>query len=486
MFMKDFILKRSTPEEQGVRSEAILRFVEAIEQSRTEDMDQDLHSFILLRHGHVISEGWWQPYEKDMSHVLFSLSKSFTSTAIGFAVSEKLLTVEDLVVSYFKEECPNPTSHLSHMRIKDLLSMSTGHVVDTTSFLFNNENWAKAFLQVPVEKEPGTYFLYNTGATYMLSVIVQKVTGLKLLEYLRTRLFDPLGIVNPTWEECPMGYNTGGFGLSIRTEDIAKFGQFYLNKGCWDGKQLLPSEWIEEATDIHISNGNNPDSDWSQGYGYQFWRCRQESYRGDGAFGQYCIIMPKYDMVLAMTGGLKDMQAPLNILWSNLLPGIEDEALPAGNEYKQLMDKLNSLRVLLPQGKTEGMIPPAIENKWIKLKEEINGVQRIAFNFQKNSMTVTLETSKETYTLPIGIGYWSESVLGMNIDQHRDEMKLRLTGIWQSEDTLIIHCRFVESPFATQYHIRFTQHDVEIKSKRNVSFEDTKWETVRGTIELSS
>lgn len=200
-------LSRSLPEEQGISSAAISSFIDAVE---TQSLG--LHSFMLLRHGYVVSEGWWSPYKSDLPHMLFSLSKSFTSTAIGFAVTEKLITLDDAVISFFPEEAPaTNTDNLSNMTIRHLLMMGTGHVVDTMDTLHKSAdgNWVKAFFSVPVEKQPGTHFLYNTGATYMLSAILQRVTGQTLLEYLEPRLFAPLGIHGATWQSCPRGINTG-------------------------------------------------------------------------------------------------------------------------------------------------------------------------------------------------------------------------------------------------------------------------------------
>lgn len=476
--MKELQLKRSKPEQHGVKSEAILNFINGVEQCRTKDMAQDFHSFMLLRHGFVIAEGWWGPYQKEMPHSLFSLSKSFTSTAIGFAVAEGLLTVEDYVTTYFKEECPNPTGYLAQMKVKHLLSMSTGHVVDTTDFLFNRKdgNWIKAFLEVAVEKEPGTYFLYNTGATYMLSVILQRITGLRLFEYLRPRLFEPLGILNPTWEVCPMGYNTGGFGLSIKTEDIAKLGQLYLDQGVFNGNQILPREWVEEATSVHISNGNNPMSDWCQGYGYQFWHCRHDAFRGDGAFGQYCIVMPEWGIVMAITGGMKDMQIPLDILWDNLLPGITDGELPECSDYNKLIDKLNSLNSLLPEGQITSKILSDIAGKSFQLDENMDKFESLAFDFDTDCFHMTIGFAGRKLVLEVGIGQWKEGYL----EQEGRRVPVMLTGIWQEETTLLIQCRYIETPFAIQYRCNFKDNQLFFTSKANVGFEEPKWNEVLG------
>src|SRR5690349_9507617 len=201
-------LKRTNPEAEGIPSSAILDFLKAIEQ-HTHPLDA-VQGFMLLRHGNVVAEEWWAPYGPESPHSLYSLSKSFTSTAIGLAISEGRLTVDDPVLKFFPEEGPsNPSENLKSMRVRHLLSMNTGHKEDTTRYVFQGEdtNWARTFLSLPVEYQPGTWFVYNTAATYMLSAIITKLTGESLLDYLRSRLFDPLGIENPVWESDSRGIN---------------------------------------------------------------------------------------------------------------------------------------------------------------------------------------------------------------------------------------------------------------------------------------
>ncbi len=316
-------LPRSSPEMQGISSPAILRFIEAADKSL-----ETMNSFMLVRHGYVVAEGWWAPYAAQSPHSLYSLSKSFTSTAVGLAIAEGKLSLDDQVLKFFPEDAPpSPSNNLKAMRVSDLLRMSTGHRTEPPRK--PDQVWTKVFLSRPVPDKPGTHFLYNTSATYMLSAIVQKATGMNLLDYLRPRLFDPLGIEHPTWETSPQGISTGGYGLSIRTEDIARFGQLYLQKGKWNGKPLIPEAWVEAATARQTSNGSNPRSDWEQGYGYQFWRCRHGAYRGDGAFGQFCVVMPEQDAVIAITSGVKSMQSVLDLVWDKLLPAMKPAPWPA-------------------------------------------------------------------------------------------------------------------------------------------------------------
>jgi CubicO group peptidase (beta-lactamase class C family) len=335
-------LPRSTPEAQGVSSAGIREFIETADGNVN-----SMHSFMLVRHGHVVAEAWWEPESAEKQHILWSLSKSFTSTAVGLAVAEGELSVDDLVLKFFPEDAPeNPSANLKQMRIRDLLTMSTGHQDEVR--LDDKTPWVKAFLAHPVPHKPGTHFRYNTPATYMLSAIVQKVTGETVLEYLKPRLFEPLGIDKPQWDASPQGISIGGYGLFIRTEDIAKFGQLYLQKGKWNGKQLLPAEWVKQASSKQVSNGSDPQGDWDQGYGFQFWRCRHGAFRGDGKDGQFCIVLPEQDAVVAITANTSDMQAELNIVWDKLLPAFGDKPKPENPEeqarLKAVIAKLKASR----------------------------------------------------------------------------------------------------------------------------------------------
>jgi CubicO group peptidase (beta-lactamase class C family) len=344
-------LPRSSPEAQGVSSTAIREFVE------TADAQVDtMHSFMLVRHGHVVAEGWWKPEAPDKPHILHSLSKSFTSTAVGLAVAEGKLSIDDPVLKFFPEDAPaEPSPKLKMMRVRDLLTMSTGH--ETEAKFTPDTPWVKSFLAHPVPHKPGAHFLYNTPGTHMLSAIVRKVTGETVLDYLKPRLFEPLGIRNPEWGLSPQGNTVGGWGLKIFTEDIAKFGQLYLQKGQWNGKQLIPASWVEQATSKQVSNGSDPAKDWDQGYGFQFWRCRHGAYRGDGAFGQFCVVLPDQGAVVAITADARDMQAQLNIIWDKLLPALQSAPLPANpTEEAKLKQTLAGLAVR--PGHVENVLKP--------------------------------------------------------------------------------------------------------------------------------
>lgn len=331
-------LPRATPESQGVSSDAILDFIQTADREVN-----SIHSFMLVRHGKVVAEAWWAPESPDKPHVLWSLSKSFTSTAVGLAIADGKLSLDDRVVDFFPDDLPEDVSNnLKSMRIRDLLTMNAGHQ-DELNWRAE-KHWAKAFLAHSVPHKPGTHFRYNTPATYMCSAVVQKVTGQTVLDYLTPRLFEPLGIEKPQWDESPQGESIGGYGLYLKTEDIAKFGQLLLQKGQWDGKQIVPAQWVEAATSKQVSNGSNPESDWDQGYGFQFWMCRHNAFRGDGKDGQFCVVLPELDAVIAITSNTGNLQGELNIVWDHLLPAFHDGPIP---ENAAALEKLRTATTLL-------------------------------------------------------------------------------------------------------------------------------------------
>lgn len=325
-------LPRSSPESQGLSSAGIREFVEAADQLVA------MHSFMLVRHGHVAAQGWWKPEAPDKPHVMWSLSKSFTSTAVGLCVAQAKLSVDDLVLPFFPEYAPaDACDNLRDLRVRDLLTMTTGH--QTEPQLSPDVPWEQSFLAHPVPHKPGTHFLYNSPGSHMLSAIVQRVTGQMMQDFLQPRLFEPLGIQAPHWEASPQKVTVGGWGLQLRTEDIAKFGQLFLQKGRWKGQQLVPETWVEQATSKQVSNGSDPARDWDQGYGFQFWRCRHNAYRGDGKDGQFCVVLPELDAVVAMTAHTNDMKAQLSLVWDKLLPAFHPASLPPDEGEEALLNQ---------------------------------------------------------------------------------------------------------------------------------------------------
>ena len=297
---------------------------------------KDIHSVMIVKGGNVIYSRWQSKGEENTPHVLHSVSKTFTATAVGLAIAEGKMALTDKVIDYFPDKLPaNVSKNLKAMTVRDLLTMSCGHDVEPST-RNAQQDWVTAFLAHPVVHKPGKFYLYNSMGTYLLSAIVQKVTGEKVVDYLDTRLFQPLRIDKPRWDESPQGINCGGWGLYLKTEDLAKMGQLLLQKGKWNGKQLIPAKWVAEMSKKQVESINpgtrieqaaergmtKESSDWMQGYGYQMWRCRPGCFRADGARGQYIIVVPDKDAVIAITSDVEDLQGELNLVWKHILPAL--------------------------------------------------------------------------------------------------------------------------------------------------------------------
>lgn len=472
-------LPRSSPEAQGVSSTALLALVNTLDREI-----EGLHSVMVVRRGHVIAEGWWAPYAAGHNHVLYSLSKSFTSTAVGLAAAEGRLSIDDEVLKFFPAEAPaEPSAHLKAMRVRDLLTMATGHQDEPP--MSPDAMSARSFLAHPVPHLPGTHFKYNTPATFMQSAIVQQVTGQTVLDYLRPRLFEPLGITHPVWDTNFQGVSLGGYGLRVRTEDIAKLGQLYLQKGRWNGQQLLPSQWIEAASSRQVSNGSNPSSDWNQGYGFQFWRCRHNAFRGDGAFGQYCVVMPDQEAVIAITSGVRDMQAVLNVLWDKFLPACDAERLsPDAAAQTRLNEKLARLELPPAQGaETSPAAARALNRRFVfpPNDQKLTSVT-VASTDGSSSLRIALELDGSELVLPAGFRRWQTGRSGFPagpLAQFPDEPVAGTFG-WVSDHTLEIKVCAYETPFNFRLRLAFEGDRITLDREANVAFGPTKFGTLVG------
>ncbi|WP_104194464.1 serine hydrolase [Cryobacterium sp. M25] len=445
------LLPRSTPEAEGISSTAILDFVAAAEQ-----LLESLHSLMVVRHGRVIAEGWWYPFAAQHPHLMFSVSKSFTSTAVGLAIGEGRLTLDDLVVDLLPDDLPKQIDpHLAALTVRHLLTMTTGHPTDTVSLADDShgDNWARTILAQPLEFAPGTHYVYNSGASYLLSAILQRLTGERLFDYLTPRLFDPLGIVGATWESCPRGIDAGGWGLSLTTEQLATFGQLLLQRGEWNGTRLVPAEWIDEATSLQVdTSGTDHDVDGRQGYGYQFWRNRPTGYRADGAFGQFCLVLPETDAVVVLTAALPTAQRALDLVWEHLLPAFSDQPLPEVSSG--LAGTLAGLTLPIVIGEPTSPTAPRVAG--------------IRFNFDDPEVTaVTFESGLLTITrggvgrrLAFGHGEWVASA----------DARVLASGAWVSPSTLVVRAHNVGTPFSRAYTLEFRDDALTLDVDQSVAF----------------
>ena len=447
-------LQRSSPEEQGVKSQAVFDFLDKIKQE-----NHELHSFMLLKNGKVISECWWEPYASRYKHQLFSLSKSFTSTAIGMAVNEGLLTTDTLLTDIFKEETAKLGNHIDEkmkkMTVKNILTMGTGMDYENWGFWSTDTDNVVNFLSSHIKYEPGSVFFYHSHATYMQSAIITKLTGLKLVDYLKPRLFDPLDITDYLWEEDNNGISFGGFGFNIKTEDIAKFGQLYLQKGNFDGKQLIPEKWVEEATSKQIENaGNdlNPNGDWNQGYGYQFWICQPDGvYRGDGAYGQFCVVMPNENAVIAITSNV-DMQRIMDLIWEILLPALRENNPPRENksEHDKLLQAQKNLSHL--KVKADALDFPEINSDF----EGLDG--RVYIDVNKNDGVIGIELDGQKYIYGFKKGEWSDNASGQLWEPGYKYFRNKTYCEWLPDENMFdLTLWFYETPPKNNIKIKFNK-----------------------------
>jgi CubicO group peptidase (beta-lactamase class C family) len=406
--------------------------------------------------------------------MLFSLSKSFTSTAIGMLQADGKLNINDPILKYFPEDAPaEPSENLRAMRIRDLLMMSTGQNkedVDKINVTAADKTGTKQFLAAPVPHKPGTLFYYNSPGTFMLSAIVQKVSGQTVRDFLTPRLFDPLGIKQPDWDLTPQGFNRGASGLHMVTEDIAKFGQLYLQRGEWEGRRLISAAWIDVATSRQASNGSNPESDWDQGYGYQFWRCIPGFYRGDGAFGQFCIVMPQYDTVVAINSGTNDMQSVMKLIWTHLIPELRPVAIPENPEaHAKLIQRLASLGIAPQTGSASSATAMQIFGKrFLFASDPKNRVGLESIELEKSAngeVTFTAKMHGAEQRVAVGQNQWIKGSFTFNSD---GVVPVAVSGAWTADDTYTIQFCQYQAPFTTTARLHFSGDDVTLSYEQNV------------------
>lgn len=466
-----FPFPRSTPEQQGITSASVRAFLAAIRAST-----QEFHSIMIIRHGHVVAEGWWYPFAPEQHQQLYSLSKSFTGTAIGMAVDEKLLKLDDAVISFFPKDQPSSIStNLAALKVRHLLSMSVGQEKDSILTLEHTPEgttWEETFLSLPVVYEPGSRFLYNSGASYMLSSIIKQVTGHNVHQYLRTRLYQPLGIAGATWTENAEGVNMGASNLRIRTEDIGKLGQLYLQRGKWKDRQLVSREWVGQATRKEVETGKN-DSSWAFGYGFQFWLNPTGGFRADGAYGQYSMVFPDKDTVVVITSESADKETTMHTVWDHLYPALTDHhTLPANpGEYRKLQQDLKSL--VLPPPALDRVSPTtaSISGRNFQLDKNDFNAKAVSFRFENDRVIFTLmEEGKPDIVITCGINRWI--IKGNRKPSAHSLFSLRRIDFdspvaasagWKDDTTLVLTFRYVEAIHGDTFTCIFDKDKLRIQ-----------------------
>ena len=445
-----------TPESQGVPSEAILKFIDGCEKTFDAGDLGAMHGFVIVRHGKVIAEGSWKPFDTlNETHMLYSHSKSFTSSAIGLLADRGKIDLDERIVDIFSNEVPAKVSeNLAQLRVRDLLTMNVGK---KDHLLRDGGDWVKEFLSKDFFRKPGTGFKYDSDATYMLAAIVEKKSGMKMMDYLQKNMFDQIGITK-AWTTCsPQGIPCGGWGMNMTTRELARFGQLYLNRGDWDGKRVLSSDWVSLATTRQTWSGwqnvgvkaLGEGTDWEQGYGFQFWRCRHGAYRADGAGGQYTVVIPEKDMVVSAHAGLGDFPKELDLIWDNLLPVLKDAPLAENpSAQKKLADRLAKLAIK--------PVEFARARKWttpfeFSLRENSRGFKSVRFDPKDGGGCIcTLVTRAGEQKFPAGTGEWQEGSIRIDTENYEG------LGAYIGEHKTMASCGFVTGGFHLKAYLTGT------------------------------
>jgi CubicO group peptidase (beta-lactamase class C family) len=394
--------RRSSPSALGIDAAGVDGLVSALEATPLVEP----HSIMVLRHGEVAAEGWWAPFAPDRVHLLYSLSKSFTAAAVGIAVRAGLVDLDATVISHFPELDAEVTDERTRrMRVRHLLAMASGHRTETIdrAEAIDPTNTVRGFLLLPPDEEPGSVFAYNQPCTYTLGEIVRRVSGGSLLDFLRPRLFAPLGIDDFAWRRDGSGAELGYSGGYTTTDAIAALGQLYLQRGMWEGERILDEDWVDRATSTQVANPDEANPDWSQGYGFQFWMARH-GFRGDGAYGQFCVVLPEQDVVVAVTGQSIDMQAVLDAVWAHLLPAVDREGSAAADEH--LRGRLAGLALPPLTGEALGSLPagPPSSAAPVAGDSDLEAVH-LSQDADRRWVLTLVDASGEV-TAPVGEGGW--------------------------------------------------------------------------------
>ncbi len=447
------IFPKATPEECGISSKNIIKFIEALCQGQE---DQETHSFLLIRHGKLVCEGYFSPYNRDTEHTLFSVSKSFTSTAIGLLVKEGKISTDDYIYTYFPELMEDGINEENKkIKIHDLLSMSFGqkggavHEAQKRSDL--SDVMLYDFFYRDKDIDCGEVFRYDAYGTYMLAALVRKLTGQNVVEYLMPKFFEPLDIKQPHYVSDEIGNNIGYTGMRMRACDLAKVGLVFLNGGKWQGKQLVPQSWIELATQKHISTANcSTGLDWQEGYCYQFWKGRYNTTRLCGAYGQMCVIMPDYDAIFVINSGYDNdkLSYILDSFYENIMFNMKDAPLSEDREsLGKLEDIISDLRITC---KFSEMSPMAnfISGNTYEIPQK--GIYKaVKFDFAEDEVHITLVSDEINYEFTAG---FTKPVFGRAEDTHfaaldkADNMDTMSAAIWNTKKNLEVTMRLIGSP----------------------------------------
>lgn len=456
-------LLRGPPEAEGIDPAAILAFLDEVAENGLE-----LHSFMLQRNGKVVAEAWWWPYAPQRPHMMHSLTKSVTGTAVGLALEEGRFALTDPVVSFFPEQLPPRVSDkLAAMTVRDLLTMQTGHAYEVSGTVWRpiETSWVAEFFKIPVSFQPGAKFVYTSAASFMLSAIITKTTGQTMRDYLEPRVFQPLGIRNPSWDVGPGGINPGGNGLSWKTSDSLKLGALYLQQGLWNGMQVIPRHWANEATRQQAREAP---------YGYQ-WRIGPgRAFFGSGQFTQLVIGFPDQQTGMAVTAAIMDRDELLPIVWKHFPAALGAGPIASSPLGKTLERRLATARLLAPITPTSSPLAERVSGRRYRAHPNADAVESMELVFQGDRCTFKLHDYRGEHAVEVGLRDWVEGETSMTGNKLHHEyqpasMRVIAGGRWVDPQTFEMTWEFVETAWRDRAVCRFDGDRMRFDHSVNVN-----------------
>lgn len=498
-------LPRATPASRGTDPAIILAMLDEIERH-----DLELHSLLVWQDGALITSAYWAPYSLARPHMMHSVTKSFTSMAAGLAVSDGLLSVDDAVLQFFPDYAGPVDDNLRAMKVRHLLTMTSGHGrgISGGSWRRVLSSWVDDFLRQPTPHNPGEVFVYDSAASYMLSAIVQQVTGRMIADYLSEWIFQPMGMsTNMTWDTGTDGVNTGGNGLSCTSEDMLKLGILHLQGGEWQGRQLLPRQWVQAATGMQIRDvvlgvftgdhylgpdevGDGQKVSRREGYGYQWWRGPHNSFSANGLFGQYCIVLQEENAVLAFTGGLEDSDRRVHQLIYDVLRPALGKGGGTPESAEKLDERLAGLRLknFADMAFSAEKVPCGI---WM-VEPNDQAIESIALAANNNELSVTLRDADGEHQVRAGCGFYIETVTtipGARLHHSYQPVgglrvlaSARLLENDGADTVLEMDWIFVETAFRDTVRLRFTDGSMILSRRVNVNSSELEFPDIKGQL----
>lgn len=468
-------LLRTTASDAGIDADRVIAFLDEVE-----DAGLDLHGMILHRHGKVAAEGWKWPYSPERPRILHSVAKSFTACAIGLARDEGLLRLSDTVISFFPEHLPaHIDPKLPRMTVEHLLTMRTGHQSNTSGAVWRSiaSSWITEFFKIPLIHEPGEQYVYTSAASYMLSAIITQVTGQTMHDYLRPRLFEPLGISNEHWDIGPDGINPGGNGLTATPAAMLKLGVLHAQGGLWEGKRILSSEWVDAAT--------RPQGGPGSKYGYHWAIKPRDAYCAVGVFVQMSIVFPAFGATLAVVGAMKNSAQIIPHIERHFPAAFRDAGRVADEADQRLMRRVDAMRqvpALASAGRSPFSAPVTVD---VEVDDNSLGVTRLSLAFEQDTLTVRLIDETGTHRIVVGLDRWHQGTTDMpGSELHHgyafEDEDVVAGARWLDDTTLEMQWIYVASAFRDTVRCTFVGDSVTWARKVNVNSGALEQQPLRG------